>query len=115
MEVSGEFRRPSSRIWMVILITLPWCSMAPAINLVFEFSLLIPNADNPIVGGIGGPSYECAGFSCNIADERNVDANAGFASATPLPAALPLFASGLGAMGLFGWRRKRKASSIAAA
>jgi hypothetical protein len=28
--------------------------------------------------------------------------------ATPLPAALPLFASGLGAMGLLGWRRKRK-------
>jgi hypothetical protein len=29
-------------------------------------------------------------------------------SATPLPAALPLFATGLGALGLFGWRRKRK-------
>ena len=29
-------------------------------------------------------------------------------SPTPLPAALPLFATGLGAMGLFGWRRKRK-------
>ena len=29
-------------------------------------------------------------------------------SATPLPATLPLFAGGLGAMGLFGWRRKRK-------
>ena len=28
---------------------------------------------------------------------------------TPLPAALPLFATGLGALGLFGWRRKRKA------
>jgi hypothetical protein len=28
--------------------------------------------------------------------------------ATPLPAALPLFASGLGALGLFSWRRKRK-------
>src|SRR5262249_26847541 len=26
---------------------------------------------------------------------------------TPLPAALPLFATGLGALGLFGWRRKR--------
>ena len=25
----------------------------------------------------------------------------------PLPAALPLFATGLGALGLFGWRRKR--------
>jgi hypothetical protein len=30
-------------------------------------------------------------------------------SATPLPAALPLFATGLGALGLLGWRRKRKA------
>ena len=27
---------------------------------------------------------------------------------TPLPAALPLFASGLGALGLYSWRRKRK-------
>jgi hypothetical protein len=31
--------------------------------------------------------------------------------ATPLPAALPLFASGLGAIGLLGWRRKRKKAS----
>lgn len=38
------------------------------------------------------------------------------ASATPLPATLPLFASGLGALGLFGWRRKRKdAAALAAA
>jgi len=28
----------------------------------------------------------------------------------PLPAALPLFATGLGVMGLLGWRRKRKAA-----
>jgi hypothetical protein len=34
-------------------------------------------------------------------------------SATPLPAALPLFASGLGAFGLLGWRRKRKAQTAA--
>ena len=33
---------------------------------------------------------------------------------TPLPAALPLFASGLGALGLLGWRRKRKAAALAA-
>jgi hypothetical protein len=32
----------------------------------------------------------------------------GQVSAAPLPAALPLFAAGLGAMGLLGWRRKRK-------
>jgi hypothetical protein len=29
-------------------------------------------------------------------------------AATPLPAALPLFATGLGVMGLIGWRRMRK-------
>jgi hypothetical protein len=35
---------------------------------------------------------------------------------TPLPAALPLFASGLGALGLLRWRKKRKnAAAIAAA
>ena len=33
------------------------------------------------------------------------------ASAVPLPAALPLFATGLGALGLYGWRRKRKANA----
>lgn len=31
--------------------------------------------------------------------------------ATPVPAALPLFAAGLGGLGLFGWRKKRKAAS----
>ena len=33
--------------------------------------------------------------------------------ATPLPAALPLFATGLGALGLLGSRRKRKAQATA--
>jgi hypothetical protein len=40
----------------------------------------------------------------------------GTLTTTPLPAALPLFAGGLGALGLFGWRRKRKnAAALAAA
>jgi hypothetical protein len=34
-------------------------------------------------------------------------------STVPLPAALPLFATGLGALGLLGWRRKRKAAAAA--
>lgn len=32
---------------------------------------------------------------------------------TPIPAALPLFASGVGALGLLGWRRKRQAKLAA--
>ena len=31
----------------------------------------------------------------------------------PLPSTLPLFATGLGALGLLGWRRKRKAQAAA--
>jgi hypothetical protein len=33
---------------------------------------------------------------------------------TPIPSTLPLFATGLGALGLLGWRRKRKAPIAAA-
>jgi hypothetical protein len=39
----------------------------------------------------------------------------GTASATPLPATFPLFATGVGAMGLLGWRRKRKNAAAPAA
>jgi hypothetical protein len=34
-------------------------------------------------------------------------------TATPVPGALPLFLSGLGGLGLLGWRRKRKAQAVA--
>jgi len=35
-------------------------------------------------------------------------------AATPLPTAFPLFAAGLGALGLLSWRRKRKAQEVLA-
>jgi hypothetical protein len=37
----------------------------------------------------------------------------GCTSVTPLPGALPLFATSLGGLGLLGWRRKRKAQAVA--
>jgi hypothetical protein len=50
-------------------------------------------------------------------DNEGQDASGSITSslaATPLPAALPLFAGGLGIMGLFGRRRKRMADATAA-
>ena len=43
------------------------------------------------------------------------DTNDGSATVVPIPGALPLFATGLGAMGLLGWRRKRKNAAALAA
>jgi hypothetical protein len=55
-------------------------------------------------------SWDCSS-SCGLPDAWF---KAELSSATPLPAALPLFATGLGALGLFGWRRKKKAAALPA-
>ena len=44
-----------------------------------------------------------------------VSASAVVPSTTPLPAAFPLFAAGIGVLGLLGWRRKRKTAGAIAA
>ena len=54
-----------------------------------------------ISGGLPLPDYFSGMLTAEVA-------------ATPLPAALPLFAGGLGALGLLGWRGKRKAAALVA-
>jgi hypothetical protein len=56
--------------------------------------------------GVGGCFTPNASFSYDFTPNS--------VSATPLPAALPLFASGMGLMGWVGWRRKRKAQAVEA-
>ena len=52
---------------------------------------------------------ECADASCITgAGAAQPLIIVGSVSATPLPTALPLFATGIGAMGCIGWPRKRK-------
>jgi len=59
----------------------------------------------------------CSLFSTDLAQAQVVGDGrwvSSEVSATPLPAALPLFASGLGALGLTVWRRKKKAAALTA-
>jgi hypothetical protein len=63
-------------------------------NLYFAFANPITGAADPVVA----IEFVGTGFR----------ADTGEIAPTPLPAAFPLFATCLGAMGLLGWRRKRK-------
>ena len=71
----------------------------------------------PIAGGLTFGTDDIfvnvAGDAPAVGGELILDVSTATPTATPLPAALPLFATGLGAMGLFGWRRKRKADATA--
>ena len=62
----------------------------------------------------GGPAvleidFEGSGTSNSSAP---ILASYSLTAETPLPAALPLFATGLGALGLLGWRRRRNSVSV---
>jgi hypothetical protein len=70
--------------------------VSPADTLIYQTSGLTYLFENP-----DGHSLQSGTYS----------ASAPSVSATPLPAALPLFATGLGALALLRWRRKRKAAS----
>jgi hypothetical protein len=65
-------------------------------------SLTLGDMVDFVIDGMGQQDFDVVGLTGQI-----TDASASL-TGTPLPAALPLFATGLGAMGLFGWRRRRK-------
>ena len=68
--------------------------------------------------GDGTDPYLAAVLNTGAGD-RSTYTNPGYSwvraspTATPLPAAFPLFGTGLGAFGLLGWRRKQKAKLAA--
>jgi hypothetical protein len=65
----------------------------------------LPASSSDIIAFLGGASPEAAGeFRFGGTSGLNFDIN--FAT-TPIPAALPLFASALAGLGFVGWRRKR--------
>jgi hypothetical protein len=67
----------------------------------------IPGAEAALIAGLrSGSTY----FNIHTVNFPGGEIR-GELNAVPLPTALPLFASGLGALGLLGWRRKKKAAA----
>jgi hypothetical protein len=67
------------------------------------------DSTSPLIGIFAIVAGSIPGFNFSVLYETNeVDLSLTAVAETPLPAALPLFATGLGALGLLGWRRKRK-------
>jgi hypothetical protein len=64
--------------------------------------MLVVDHGGSIVAGFA--ALRDAGFTITLVN--------GAVAATPLPGALSLFATGLGALGLLRWRRKRKAAVV---
>jgi uncharacterized protein (TIGR03118 family) len=78
--------------------------------------MILINVDGQTPGGLWALMFGTGGNNGSpntlyFTDGINGEADGlfGAITPTPLPAALPLFATGLGALGLLGWRRKRKA------
>jgi hypothetical protein len=65
----------------------------------------LPTSSNDIIAFLGGGFLKAAGeFHFGSAGGVSFDLTL---ATTPVPAALPLFASALGGLGFVGWRRKR--------
>jgi hypothetical protein len=79
----------------------------------FTTPLITPPNEGSLVGFNGGHVFSSlVEVNCNTTCETSPSLDiVGDLVPTPLPAALPLFATGIGALGLLGWRRKQKAQA----
>ncbi len=67
--------------------------------------------DRIVPSGFSAQLVDTVRLSSPFYNELRFDSFAGELVAIPLPAALPLYGTGLAVMGFLGWRRKRKAAA----
>ena len=117
---------PDDVVTSPVTITQNMCSgtfVATSCTFAFHITTADPTAT---VGDVGTwmitTSVQATWFDITIppagafqTDTFNITEMVTVTDPVPAPAALPLFATGLGALGLLGWRRKRKAAALAAA
>jgi hypothetical protein len=77
-------------------------------NAPFTFLIVPGETSTVLIIETNATTYSAGDLNIIDGGVSTVDAYEPGLSATPLPGALPLFAGGLGAMGFFGSRRKRK-------
>jgi hypothetical protein len=102
-------------------------ALSPLGTIVAPQNVVAPYSDSPPLVSAGVAECITSAGACtsswtsadvvNFVDDSLTFTNTDYTvfAETPLPAALPLFATCLGAMGLLGWRRKRKAAALAPA
>jgi hypothetical protein len=110
-DATGSEPNPPSGGWGPVRGTVPFTLSNNILDFVVSFAVL----NEPT----GQFSYLFGAYSFGATTQQfSGTSDGGIASVyppVPLPAALPLFATGLGALGLLGWRRKRKAAAQVAA
>lgn len=120
--ILGANPGPASATGIVTLplISSPFC--CADLSMQVSFQALVPplGGVSGLIGYAGGTITD--GFTDNVQNLGVVEIDTGLTgnftgpvASTPIPAALPLFAGGLGALGLLGWRRKRKNNAAIAA
>lgn len=115
MAITGTITDSSGTSSITSLLGLAVCCNSPADNNVFYVG--DPHLD---VAGLGFANSNGEQINLFFEDQYfalvslnnnitwNVSGPGTFTVVTPLPTALPLFVTGLGALGVLGWRRKRK-------
>lgn len=113
---SAQFSSASATAFGTSVVTIDLTGLALSAG-IFDISFYNPGQlFLPLYAGGSGLAVQSG--SRYTGGYYHSDLSLGFelddASTTPVPAALPLFATGLGVMGWFGRRRKRKNAAIAA-